>query len=292
MQWVMQDERLKVQLFRFVDVLPMLHTSDAVYQHLYEYLDAVRAHLPGPASVALGLARLNLLTRAAVSRAARLSAMDLARRFIAGTNHHEVLDAAERERSRNRAFTLDILGEAVISEREAAQFHAAYQQLIEVLGPRVSRWPENPQVDQDAKGPLPRLNLSIKLSALDCRFDAIDPSSALRRSGERFRQLLRVARQQRAFLNVDMESYEKKDLTLWLFQQVLDEPEFRDVTDVGIVIQCYLRDAVAGLGAAARNADLGATGEGGLLGLRDDPRAGGRMAGAGVRREVAIGRLF
>src|SRR5262245_54561308 len=36
--WTMRDEGLKVQLFRFVDVLPMLHSADAVTEHLHEYL--------------------------------------------------------------------------------------------------------------------------------------------------------------------------------------------------------------------------------------------------------------
>ena len=43
--WSMRDERLKVQLFRFVDVLPMLESSDAVMEHLHEYLDSVRDKL-------------------------------------------------------------------------------------------------------------------------------------------------------------------------------------------------------------------------------------------------------
>jgi len=38
MDWAMRDEGLKVQLFRFVDVLPMLHTNEAVVGHLNEYL--------------------------------------------------------------------------------------------------------------------------------------------------------------------------------------------------------------------------------------------------------------
>ncbi|HUG69089.1 MAG TPA: L-glutamate gamma-semialdehyde dehydrogenase, partial [Pirellulaceae bacterium] len=59
--------------------------------------------------------------------------------------------------------------------------------------------------------------------------------------------LLRVAKSHNAFINVDMESYEKKDLTLRIFKEVLQEEEFRDIGDVGIVIQCYLRDAAADL---------------------------------------------
>ena len=38
MDWSMQDERLKVQLFRFVDVLPMLNSSREVARHTQEYL--------------------------------------------------------------------------------------------------------------------------------------------------------------------------------------------------------------------------------------------------------------
>ena len=44
MSWAMHDEDLKVQLFRFVDVLPMLHSDDSIAQHLTEYLG--QANLP------------------------------------------------------------------------------------------------------------------------------------------------------------------------------------------------------------------------------------------------------
>ena len=41
MEWAMQDESVKVQMFRFVDVLPMLKSSTTVAQHLQEYFDEV-----------------------------------------------------------------------------------------------------------------------------------------------------------------------------------------------------------------------------------------------------------
>ena len=92
-------------------------------------------------------------------------------------------------------------------------------------------------------GRLPRMNLSVKLSALDPHFDPIDTEGVLERVGRRFRELLRIAREHRAFINVDMESYEKKDLTLKVFKTILSENEFVDTRDVGIVIQCYLKDS-------------------------------------------------
>ena len=86
MNWSMSDELLKVELFRFVDVLPMLVTSQAVTGHLHEYLFEVKDRLPAPMRVALGVARRTPGVRAAVAKAARLAAMDFARRFIAGSN--------------------------------------------------------------------------------------------------------------------------------------------------------------------------------------------------------------
>src|SRR5262245_66139964 len=64
--WSMQDEQLKVQLFRFVDVLPMLQTPEAVMDHLHEYLDEVRDKLPMALNVALGVARRIQIGRAVV----------------------------------------------------------------------------------------------------------------------------------------------------------------------------------------------------------------------------------
>jgi RHH-type transcriptional regulator, proline utilization regulon repressor / proline dehydrogenase / delta 1-pyrroline-5-carboxylate dehydrogenase len=240
--WSMRDEQLKVQLFRFVDVLPMLDSADAVMGHLHEYLDTVRDKLPATFNVALGVARRIPFTRSGVARAAKLSATDFAKRFIAGENIAQVLGAAKRERVLRRGFTLDILGEAVISDVEAAQYFHAYLDLLESIAPEVAKWPADPLVDSDDRGAIPRLNLSVKLSALDSQFDAIDPEGTARRVSERLRQLFRAARRLAAFINVDMESYDKKSLTLEIFKSVLSEVEFRDWSDVGIVLQCYLRD--------------------------------------------------
>ncbi len=174
MAWSMQDESLKVQLFRFVDVLPMLGSADSVTEHLHEYLATVQDKLPMAVRVALGVARRTPFTRAAVARAARLSAQDFARRFIAGENARQVLRAARQERKLRRGFTLDILGEAVISEREVEKYFRAYLDLLEAITPDVGSWPADSLLDDDDRGPIPRVNLSIKLSALDSQFDALD----------------------------------------------------------------------------------------------------------------------
>jgi RHH-type proline utilization regulon transcriptional repressor/proline dehydrogenase/delta 1-pyrroline-5-carboxylate dehydrogenase len=243
MAWAMQDESVKVQMFRFIDVLPMLSTRESITRHLQEYFHEVRQHLPGAMRLGLNAAQPDSIAGRALATAARRNAMGHARRFIAGTTADEVLAAALRLRKQKFAFTLDLLGEAVISEIEADRYLQAYLDLVRGIAPQVNAWPETPQIDRAEFAELPRVNVSIKLSALDSRFDPIDPEGTTRRVAGRLRALLRLAREQRAFVNIDMESYRTKDLTLAIFKQVTMEDEFRDTSDVGIVIQCYLKDA-------------------------------------------------
>src|SRR5260370_37770460 len=46
MEWTMADPAVKVQLFRFIDALPLLHTPASITVHLREYFTEAREHLP------------------------------------------------------------------------------------------------------------------------------------------------------------------------------------------------------------------------------------------------------
>jgi RHH-type proline utilization regulon transcriptional repressor/proline dehydrogenase/delta 1-pyrroline-5-carboxylate dehydrogenase len=259
MELAMDDEAVKAQLFRFVDVLPMLvdqdrrqKRPDAVATHLHEYLEEVRDRLPWALKTGLAAAPPGTLRGRMLGRAARVGVARQARRFIAGSTLREVLRVAREQRSKSLAFSLDILGEAVTSDAEAQRYFERYLELLRGVTPAVNAWREVPQIDRDHQGPIPRCNISIKLSALDSQFDAIDPEGTAERVARRLRELLRVARAERAFIHVDMESYATKDLTLAIFRRVLMEEEFRDTSDVGIVIQCYLKDAERDLAELAQ----------------------------------------
>ncbi len=242
----MADESVKVQMFRFVDVLPRLKSHVDVTRHLQEYFEEVRNHLPWAVElVKFGIHNipLNSVFSRALAYNARTNALRMAKRFIAGTNPPEVLHAVTMLREQGLAFTLDLLGEAVISDAEANEYQQQYLALLDGLAPTVNSWPEHPLTDCDHNGPIPRLNLSVKMSALVSHFRTIDPAGTSAAVKERLRPLLRRARECHAYLHVDMEQYAYKDLTLDIFKSVLDEDEFRNFADVGVVIQTYLPDA-------------------------------------------------
>ncbi len=94
MAWAMQDESVKVQMFRFIDVLPMLNSSDAVTRHLHEYFDDVKDHLPSAVRLGMAVAAPHTLAGRALALTARRNAQSHARRFIAGVNTAEVLTVA------------------------------------------------------------------------------------------------------------------------------------------------------------------------------------------------------
>ena len=243
LEWAMADESVKVQMFRFVDVLPMLRTHESVAAHLQEYFEEVRSHLPWAVRLGLDVSQPNTLLGKALALNARTNARRMAERFIAGHDVDEVQESVWELRARGMAFTLDLLGEAVVSETEADAYQQAYLRLIQGLAPLVNAWPEDSQIDRDSENWIPRCNVSLKLSALYSQFRPIDPDGTAEVVKERLRPILRLARELDAYVHIDMEQYDYKDLTLAIFQDVMLEDEFRDWPDCGIVIQAYLPDA-------------------------------------------------
>jgi RHH-type transcriptional regulator, proline utilization regulon repressor / proline dehydrogenase / delta 1-pyrroline-5-carboxylate dehydrogenase len=236
----MRDAAVKSQLFRFVDVLPSLNSSAAVADHLRQYLHPVAARLPLP----LRLAMTDGPFAPAVAAAANFNVRRMARKFIAAPDIDQAVKAIAELRRQRLAFTIDLLGEAVISEKEADDYQRRYLDLVRALPSRVAEFSEDPLIDRDAAGPIPRVNLSLKLSALHSQFDPLDPAATTDAVLHRLRPILREARHSRAMINLDMEQFSHKDLTLEIFKTVLMEPEFRDWPDVGIAVQAYLRSTL------------------------------------------------
>src|SRR6476469_5256947 len=164
----------------------------------------------------------------------------MARQFIAGRNPHEVIATLRKRRAQKIAFTVDVLGEAVVSEAEADEYAARYVDLLAKLTRETTGWID--PLGQNAEL-FPVVNLSVKISALYSQISPAAPADAIAHLSTKLRPLLRRARELGAFINFDMESYALKNTTLELFKTILTEPEFKDWPHAGIVIQAYLRDS-------------------------------------------------
>src|ERR1041384_7224776 len=236
-EWSLEDESLRVALFRFVDVLPSLDSSAEIGRHLEEYFARVDHALGG-----LALLAQALHAGALVAPVVRRNVVKLARRFIAEESGDHLIKAITGLRREPAAFTLDAVGEATVSDSEARAMQQRYLDLLRRLSAVTERWPTCGQIDASDNGNIPRVNLSVKLSSLCARFDPLDPSTEAT-VHRRLRGLLREALHVKAAITVDMEQYAFKELTLEIFQSVLAESEFRDGPHAAIALQAYLRDS-------------------------------------------------
>ncbi len=250
MKLVMRDESLKAQLFRFVDVLPVLRTDEQIASLLREYL-LEAGKLPRVARWTAKRMPTRGRMATPVAAVAKSQVRRMAGRFVAASSVEEAARAVESLRQKRLAFSIDLLGEAVISEAEAEAYQRQYLELLMELPGRINRLADDSVLDRDSRGVIPRVNVSIKLSSLYSQFDPIDPGGTRDAVLARLRPILRLARQAGAFVNLDMEQRAFKDTTLEIFEAVLCEEEFRDWGDIGIAIQAYLKRTLDDLASLA-----------------------------------------
>jgi RHH-type proline utilization regulon transcriptional repressor/proline dehydrogenase/delta 1-pyrroline-5-carboxylate dehydrogenase len=246
MEWSMRDPAFKAQLFRFVDVLPTLQSSSEIVRHLQEYLGDRAVEL-NPA-MKVGLAASSFAP-ALVAGPVKANVVAMAAQFVAGETPQDLIKRIKANRKAGVATTIDLLGETVVSQAEADVFLRRNLEVLEVVAGYYSKEGKPAFSDLGPHGPIPRLNLSVKVSALTPDVHPADPAPSVAALKERLRPILRRAADLGAFINFDMESYKLKDLTLALFRSILEEPEFAAQPAVGIAVQAYLRDAEADLTA-------------------------------------------
>ena len=247
LEWSMKDEAFKVQLFRFIDVLPSLKDDAQVARLAEEYL--------GDSPALTAAARWGLRVMSATKLGARLSGASLRRQvaqmakiFIAGESIEAALPVLATLWRDHRAFSVDLLGEATVSEVEGDRYRDRCLDALRLLGKATTDWPASPLLERDHLGPLPRVNLSVKLSALYSQLDGIDPDESYHAIAARLRPILDLAASLPAGITFDMEQAELKDLYLTIFMRLLSEPDYRRYPYAGIALQAYLKETQEDLG--------------------------------------------
>lgn len=241
--WTMGNPGLRVQLFHFIDTLPALRSKPEVARHLQEYLGDESVELPAALKGLLNFAQADSMPGQVAATTVSSAVEALAHKYIAGENIKQALKTIERLRKDKMAFTLDLLGEAVITEAEAQSYLQSYLDLMEQLSQEAKNWSTVKEIDFADGEKLPQIQVSVKLTAFYSQFDPLDPKGSKERVCDRIRTLLRRAKELGTAVHFDMEQYVYKDMTFSILKELLMEEEFRSRTDIGVTIQAYLRDS-------------------------------------------------
>ncbi|MDR0782747.1 MAG: bifunctional proline dehydrogenase/L-glutamate gamma-semialdehyde dehydrogenase [Propionibacteriaceae bacterium] len=161
----------------------------------------------------------------------------IARWMLRGLVGHLIMDARAAKltakiaqvRDERTSLNLNLLGEAVLGQREA---DARLQGIIGLLG--------RDDVDY----------VSVKVSSVVAPHAIWSFSETVEQIAARLTPLFEVAHrggeQGPKFINLDMEEYADLNLTVAVFTRILDQPAFANL-EAGIVIQAYLPDALAAI---------------------------------------------
>jgi RHH-type proline utilization regulon transcriptional repressor/proline dehydrogenase/delta 1-pyrroline-5-carboxylate dehydrogenase len=227
MDWSMRHEDFKIRLFRFIDVLPSLKSDEQVVRMLQEYFSG-EVDVPRLISSGIGTLFGKRLTPAIAGPLIRKSIESLASHFIAGTDKKDIRKAIHALLLDGSRFSIDLLGEAVVSDKESAEYAERYLSLLDFIHESFPA-PVGPDV-------------SIKVSSLDSRLDPIDSEGSIIRVCKKLRPILRKAKELDISITFDMEHYYNKDLTIAIVKSVLGEEEFRQRPTAGLALQAYLKD--------------------------------------------------
>ena len=229
MQRLGGDTHFRVQALRFIDVLPALDDDVALVHHLNEYFASGDFPLPEGAKWGMEFAGSEIAAHL-IAPLVRKAVQQIGGRFIAGERVDDAYRSIEHLHQTGMRASLDILGEAVLSEEEADHYQKQYLDLIEDLSPNL-------------KGIGETLHLSIKVSSLYSQINPLAPEHSSKAIRARLRPILRAVRERGGGMTFDMEHFDIRNIILHTFRDILSEPEFADWPDCGIAIQAYLKQS-------------------------------------------------
>ncbi len=166
--------------------------------------------------------------RAATRQAMRL----LGSHFVLGQTIEEALQRAARHPGRR--YSYDMLGEGARTADDAERYFASYAHAIGEIGAGAG------------EGALPdRPGISVKLSALHPRFEAVSHDRVMVELVPRVLELARLAREHDLNFTIDAEEADRLELELDVIAAVLPDPSLRGWEGFGLAVQVYQKRAPA-----------------------------------------------
>src|SRR5215470_18072719 len=166
--------------------------------------------------------------RAATRRAMRL----LGSHFVLGQTIQEALSRAEADRE--FLYSYDMLGEAARTRDDAARYFEAYANAIEAIGTAAGN------------EALPRRpGISVKLSALDPRYEPLSRDRVVRELVPKLLDLAQLAKRHELNFTVDAEEADRLELSIEVIATVLRDSSLAGWDGFGLAIQSYQKRAGA-----------------------------------------------
>ena len=159
--------------------------------------------------------------------------------FIMGRTIRTAMRRARDDEQGGTRHSFDMLGEAALTATDAARYAEAYAGAIRAIG----QWQE-----EDSHGrsmTLTRPGISIKLSALDPRFEFAQRETVLPRLVPRLLDLVLEARKYDVGVTIDAEETDRLDLGLDVFEAVYRDSQLADWDGLGLAVQGYQKRARA-----------------------------------------------
>ena len=150
--------------------------------------------------------------------------------------------AVKTARSRNMLASFDMLGEGARTQADVDRYFELYEKAIVAVG----------AAKRLESG---RQSMSIKLSALSPRYEAVQEEPVWNELYPRLLTLVRLAADSGVDLSIDAEEADRLVLSLKLFERLALEEGIADWDGLGIVVQAYQKRAVATIEALARLAE-------------------------------------
>src|SRR5712675_883953 len=168
----------------------------------------------------------------AVRAATRQAMQLLGSHFVLGQTIEEALARAGTHRELRYSF--DMLGEGARTAADAGRYFTSYAHAIDAIGARAGN------------AALPnRPGISVKLSALHPRFEAISRERVLAELVPRVLELARKARAHDLNFTVDAEEADRLELSLEVIAVVLADPSLAGWEGFGLAVQTYQKRAPA-----------------------------------------------
>ncbi len=166
--------------------------------------------------------------RTAITRAMRI----LGRTFVLGRDIEEAIKRARSKQKLGYRYSYDMLGEAARPMKDADAFFKAYSTAIRTVGAKAKG-------DTIAERP----GISVKLSALDPRYELGHYERVMEKLLPRLKQLCLEAREQNIALCVDAEEANRLDLSLDIIEAIAADPDLADWQGFGLAVQAYQKGA-------------------------------------------------